>query len=92
MERVRVLIRGRVQGVGFRYFTCAQARELGLGGWVRNLASGEVEAEFEGQESAIETVLVRCRRGPALARVLEVRELERAPVDEARHTGFAMRS
>lgn len=92
MQRVRVLIRGRVQGVGFRFYTCAQARELGLCGWVRNLAGGEVEAEFEGPESAIETVLVRCGRGPVLARVLEILELERETVDVARNSGFSMRS
>jgi len=51
--RIHLLIRGRVQGVGFRYFTLEAAHRLDIVGWVRNLPSGEVEAEAEAQKMEI---------------------------------------
>ena len=53
MPTIRVRIRGRVQGVGFRYFTQRQATSLGLGGFVRNLADGSVEVEASGERVAL---------------------------------------
>ncbi|AMV73122.1 acylphosphatase [Desulfuromonas carbonis] len=70
--RVLVTIRGRVQGVGFRYFTLRAARELGLRGWVRNLPNGDVEALFEGERATIEEALATCRQGPPASRVEEL--------------------
>lgn len=66
-ERVRchVLVAGRVQGVGFRYYVARQARALDVGGFVRNLPDGRVEAEAEGRPAAVEAFLDRLRRGPA---------------------------
>ena len=72
MECIRVVIEGRVQGVGFRYHTCAEARALGVNGWVRNCPDGRVEAEFEGSEDALQAMLAWCQRGPAMARVSRV--------------------
>lgn len=72
MERVRVFISGRVQGVGFRHFTRVNARELEVYGWVKNLPDGRVEAVFQGSEQSVETMLERCRRGPRGARVTEM--------------------
>ena len=69
---ILVRISGRVQGVGFRDWTQRKAADLGLSGWVRNLASGEVEALFSGSPEAVDAMLVACRRGPQLARVSEV--------------------
>ncbi|HEV8339432.1 MAG TPA: acylphosphatase [bacterium] len=63
--RRRVLLEGRVQGVGFRFYTVRQAQALGVGGFVRNLPDGRVEAEAEGTPSAVEAFLHRLRRGPA---------------------------
>ncbi len=68
-QSVRVRICGRVQGVGFRAWTERQANALGLSGWVRNLASGEVEALFCGPAYGVEMMLAACRKGPPYARV-----------------------
>jgi acylphosphatase len=68
-ERVRIVVRGRVQGVWFRESTKAAARALGLTGSVRNLASGEVEIVAEGPRHRLEALAVWARRGPDAARV-----------------------
>jgi acylphosphatase len=73
---LRVRIRGRVQGVGYRAWTAWQAQTLGLAGWVRNRADGTVEAVFFGPAQAVEDMVGRCATGPRLARVEAV---ERAP-------------
>lgn len=67
-----MVVRGRVQGVGFRYAACNMARELGLAGWVRNLPGGEVEAEFQGPRVKLDSALAWCERGPRVAHVTEV--------------------
>ena len=72
---VHVRIAGRVQGVGFRAWTERHANQLGLSGWVRNLASGDVEAVFCGPPDAVETMLAACRGGPRLARVARIDHL-----------------
>ncbi len=67
MKRLR--IRGRVQGVGYRYWTVGQARALGLRGWVRNRADGSVEVLAAGPQDALDLLIGACRRGPRAARV-----------------------
>jgi acylphosphatase len=62
-------ISGRVQGVGYRDWTRHKAASLGLSGWVRNLASGDVEALFSGPADAVERMLAACHRGPPIAHV-----------------------
>jgi acylphosphatase len=64
-----VMIRGRVQGVGYRAWVAGAAREQGLTGWVRNTSDGSVEAVFAGPLEAVERMISDCRRGPPLARV-----------------------
>ena len=64
-----VLIRGRVQGVGFRAWTEITAIEHGLQGWVRNRRDGAVEALFSGLEAAVLAMIDDCRAGPPGARV-----------------------
>lgn len=65
MNLVRhVVIRGRVQGVGFRMFVEDTAERLGLEGWVRNRREGTVEAVFAGSELAVTAALEACRAGP----------------------------
>ena len=69
---VRVLISGQVQGVGYRFWTVRQARNLGLKGWVRNLSDGRVEAVFSGDRRAVEQMVELCYQGPRAAVVKEV--------------------
>ena len=68
-QRVRVVVRGRVQGVAFRHNTILRAEKLGVSGWVRNLADGSVEGLFEGDETAVQALVEWCRSGPPAARV-----------------------
>jgi acylphosphatase len=64
-----VTIRGRVQGVGYRYFVEQAARSRDLEGWVRNRRDGSVEAVFAGPAEAVTAMIAACRRGPSSARV-----------------------
>jgi acylphosphatase len=69
-ETIRqVTIRGRVQGVGFRYWVEQQATARGLEGWVRNRRDGSVEALFAGPADVVADMVALCRRGPSSARV-----------------------
>jgi acylphosphatase len=65
----RVVIRGRVQRVGYRAFVEQVALELGVEGWVRNRADGSVEALLAGPASMVEDMIEACRRGQPAARV-----------------------
>jgi acylphosphatase len=76
MRTVRVGIDGRVQGVGFRYWTEEVAAELGVSGWVRNRRDGSVEALFSGPRESVDEMLDRCRQGPRVAKVTAVTVLE----------------
>ena len=69
-----VTMRGRVQGVGYRYWVEQQARARGLEGWVRNRRDGRVEALFAGPPDVVSGMIALCRRGPAAARVAAVEE------------------
>jgi acylphosphatase len=64
-----VTIRGRVQGVGYRYFVEREAQSRDLEGWVRNRRDGSVEAVFSGRADAATAMIEACRRGPSSARV-----------------------
>ena len=68
-RRLEMVIHGRVQGVGFRWFARDVACELGLVGYVRNTRRGDVEFVAEGEEEVLEEVRRRLMRGPGLARV-----------------------
>jgi acylphosphatase len=68
----RLVIAGRVQGVGFRYAFADEARIHGLGGWVRNRRDGRVEALVSGPAPAVEAVTAWARVGPPAARVASV--------------------
>jgi acylphosphatase len=69
MTAVRLVISGRVQGVGFRMFVERQAFKHGVRGWVRNRRDGTVEALIIGDEAALRDMETACRRGPSLAAV-----------------------
>lgn len=79
MKRVHVYFSGRVQGVNYRAFVEANARRLGLAGWVRNRSDGRVEAVFEGEPPVIARMLERCRQAPPPARVDAVESDEGEP-------------
>ena len=76
MMVIHFLIRGRVQGVGFRWFVHREAAELGLRGWVRNTDAGEVEVVAAGDAEAMEDLRVELRRGSRGSRVDAVIEHE----------------
>jgi len=80
--RVRVIIRGRVQGVFFRMETRRAAERHGVFGWVKNRADGTVEAVFEGEPQRVDTVIDWCRRGPRHADVQGVDIHEESYVGE----------
>ncbi|MBT5876144.1 MAG: acylphosphatase [Candidatus Latescibacteria bacterium] len=70
--RGRFTVSGRVQGVGYRYFTDRIASQFGLRGYVRNLWSGDVEIVLEGPRTILERALTEFRRGPSLAVVRDI--------------------
>jgi acylphosphatase len=84
----RVLVSGRVQGVGYRAFAQRAAVRNGLRGWVRNLRDGRVEAVVVGPEAAVQAFLEQCRRGPPFGSVAGV-DVEDASV--ASFEGFDVR-
>lgn len=73
--RVRLLVSGRVQGVGFRWFVREAARRYRLPGWVRNRTDGAVEIEVSGDDGAYREFLDTVREGPPGARVDDVQEI-----------------
>ncbi|GAF26986.1 acylphosphatases [Moorella thermoacetica Y72] len=89
LVRAHFLVKGFVQGVGFRYFVLRQAAALQLNGWVRNRYNGSVEGVVEGPEAEVKEFLDRCRRGPAWAEVKEVKVQYEEPRGE---TTFRIRS
>jgi acylphosphatase len=72
-ECLHIVVKGRVQGVCFRAYTQKQADKLNLGGFVRNLANGDVEIVASGESTALQKLLTWCHKGPMLAKVTEVR-------------------
>ncbi len=82
-------IRGRVQGVGFRFHMRTEAERLGVAGWVRNRRDGTVEAIAQGDESAVEKLIEWAHRGPPSARVISVEVTEQQAGD---YSGFEHRA
>ena len=72
LQRIFVRVVGRVQGVGFRFFTHRAAQRAGLVGFVRNVANGDVEIEAQGLRTDVEGFLEQVRRGPSASRVRRV--------------------
>ncbi len=66
-KTVKLIITGRVQGVGFRDWVERQARQMGLAGYVRNRREGTVELVISGSEAQVDAMLAQCRKGPRLA-------------------------
>jgi len=72
VRRARLVVRGRVQGVGYRWFARDAATALGLQGWVRNRRDGSVELETAGTEATLSALCERLRQGPPAAQVTAV--------------------
>ena len=76
-----VVVRGRVQGVGYRAFVEDEAMQRRLRGWVRNRRDGSVEAVFAGPRKVVEAMIEACRRGPVSARVSALDQREGTETD-----------
>ena len=88
-RRVRIIVSGRVQGVGFRASARDRAIALELTGWVRNLSDERVEILAQGEKFAVATLIDWCGNGPRWASVDEVAVIDERPIEE--FTGFAVR-
>ena len=82
-------IRGRVQGVGYRYFTQRIALRLGVRGWVRNMPGGDVEVYAEADGAALRSFRSKLERGPVASEVREV--IEEAAERTDRYSSFEIR-
>jgi acylphosphatase len=71
-KRLHAIVRGKVQGVSFRYYTLLRAHEIGVTGWVQNLPDRSVEVVAEGEALLLEELLAFLHRGPLAARVTAV--------------------
>jgi acylphosphatase len=82
-ERVirRVIVHGRVQGVGYRDWTRHVARDRGIEGWVRNRRDGTVEAVFAGSKDGVARMIAACRQGPPSAVVESIEEHDASASD-----------
>ena len=84
MDTIHLEVRGRVQGVGFRWFIVEKAEQLELAGWVRNRPDGNVEIAAAGAREALIKLESAARSGPSGARVEEVRVLPPVPAETLR--------
>ena len=84
----RIVVSGKVQGVFYRGWTEANARQLGITGWVRNLMNGDVEILATGSREAVDELIRRCRHGPRAA-VVEAVKVEEADTEASQ--GFRTR-
>lgn len=89
MNRLHATVKGRVQGVGFRYFVKSAAQQLGLVGYVKNLTNGDVEVIAEGSADAVEELRMRLWKGPMFSNVVNV--VEEMSDATGEHTEFVIR-
>jgi acylphosphatase len=89
IRRVQIIIRGVVQGVGFRMYTMREAERLGLSGYVRNLPDGSVEIVAEGDANAVGRLIAWARHGPRAAVVEEIDVADQEPTGA--FAGFEVR-
>lgn len=75
IQRVKLTVSGRVQGVGYRWYACAAAQKRQLVGYVKNEIDGSVSLEVEGNATAIESLIVDLERGPSMASVSAVKSI-----------------
>ena len=87
MPASRYILKGRVQGVGFRYFAYHVARNLHIQGWARNLRNGDLEIHAQGDLERMQQFLDQIHSGPSFAVVNDIEALE---VEEQDYTGFSI--
>ena len=73
MKKKHIVITGKVQGVGFRYWLYQIANEKNVYGWVKNINTNEVEAVFLGEEKKVDEIIKLCRKGPTSSNVVSVK-------------------
>jgi acylphosphatase len=88
MPAVRFMVRGRVQGVGYRYFVLRAAQGLGIRGYARNLGDGTVEVVAEGDEDSLDALAAQLAVGPSFA---DVEGVDRSPIAPRGDAGFTIR-
>jgi acylphosphatase len=88
-SRVKVIVKGIVQGVNFRYYTQRQAAKYNINGWVKNLPDGSVAAVFEGEEHDVAAMVQWCRRGPSSAQVTAL--IEQPEEDRVEFSSFSVK-
>jgi acylphosphatase len=81
-KSIHVIVRGRVQGVGFRAFVEHEALSRGIEGWVRNRRDGTVEAVFTGDPASVEAMIAACRTGPRGSHVDDVEQRDATEDDQ----------
>ncbi len=79
MKRIHLIVHGRVQGVGFRYYTLATARRLGILGWVKNRSDTTVEIDAQGDAKMLDRFLKAVRKGSPASRVDRIRTEQKNP-------------
>lgn len=90
MATLHAVVRGRVQGVGFRWFVRQRARELGIRGWVRNRPDGSVEVEAAGESESLDRLRQLLAKGPTGAHVSALDDLPVSEADAALPNPFAI--
>jgi len=86
MTATRLIVHGRVQGVGYRAWLAEQARQRDIKGWVRNRRDGAVEALLHAGDWSIDEFIAACRQGPPLARVTDIEIIEEPAAAPAAET------
>jgi acylphosphatase len=88
---VRIVVHGKVQGVGFRNWVSRLAAQLDLSGWVRNRGDGTVEALFSGTATDVDEAIARCRKGPRSAQCTALHVEPAQPADDEPAHRFEVR-
>jgi len=91
MKQVHLLVSGRVQGVCYRHCSAKKARELGLRGFVKNLANGKVEILIEGESDKVEAFVGFCKNNPSYANIEDVEVIEEKEVKASGLNDFEIR-
>jgi acylphosphatase len=90
LYQIHFRVQGKVQGVGFRYYTRKVARKLGVKGWVTNLLTGEVEVLGEGERDILDQLIETCKKGPSGAQVTSFTLLKNESIEALNFPDFTI--